>query len=423
MIIITMFVLLFLLIATGIPLAMAIALACIISLWIGGGSILQVFQTMWTTADSWVLLAIPLFMLTGELMDRAGVLKRLIRLCNAVLGPLPGSLAIVNVVVSMIFGGASGSAIADTSAVGSTLIPVMEDEGYDLDFSAAITAASSPIGIIIPPSIPMVFFGWIAGVSVGDLFLGGMIPGILVGVSQIVYCYFISIKRGYRAHSNFSIKEVYSASKEGLPALFAPVLLIGGILFGIFTPTEAAAVAVMYTLLLGIFYRELSIKDFFLSIYESAKTTGMVMFVAVAASAFAYIINMEGGIELISGFISQFNLTPTIFLFILFVLSLLLGMFIGVNESILIAVPVLLPVMTELGVDLIHAGVIMVAALGIGLLTPPVALCTFIASSVSGCSVEKITRASIPFIIIFIIIVTIMILYPPIVTYVPGLSM
>lgn len=423
MIIITMFVLLFLLIATGIPLAMAIALSCIVSLWLGGSSILQVFQTMWTTADSWVLLAIPLFMLAGELMDRAGVLKRLIRLCNAVLGFLPGALAIVNVVVSMIFGGASGSAIADTSAVGSTLIPVMEDEGYELDFSAAITAASSPIGIIIPPSIPMVFFGWIAGVSVGDLFLGGMIPGILVGVAQIIYCYIISKRRGYRSHSRFSIKEVLKASKEGLPALFAPILLIGGILFGIFTPTEAAAVAVMYTLLLGIFYRELSIKDLVQSIYSSAKTTGMVMFVAVAASAFAYIINMEGGIELISGFISQFSLTPTIFLFILFVLSLLLGMFIGVNESILIAVPVLLPVMTELGVDLIHAGVIMVAALGIGLLTPPVALCTFIASSVSGCSVEKITKASIPFIILFIIIVTIMILYPPIVTYIPGLSL
>jgi len=422
MIIITMFGLLFLLIATGIPLAMAIALSCIVSLWLAGSSILPVFQTMWATANSWVLLAIPLFMLAGELMNRVGVLKRLIRLCNAILGFLPGALAIVNVVVSMIFGGASGSAIADTSAVGSTLIPLMKDEGYPLDFSAAITAASSPIGIIIPPSIPMVFFGWIAGVSVGDLFLGGLIPGILIGVTEIIYCYIISKRRGYRSHSRFSIKEVLEASKGGLPALFAPVLLIGGILFGIFTPTEAAAVCVMYTLLLGILYRELSIKKLVESIYSSAKTTGMVMFVAVAASAFAYIINMEGGIKLMSDFISQFSLTPTIFLFILFALSLLLGMFIGVNESILIAVPVLLPVMNELGVDLIHAGVIMVAALGIGLLTPPVALCTFIASSVSGCSVEKITKASIPFIIIFIIIVTIMILYPPIVTYIPSLS-
>jgi len=415
-----MFGLLFLLMATGIPLAIAMALSCIIALWLGGSSILPVFQVMWTTADSWVLLAIPLFILAGNLMAKTSVLKRLIRFCNAILGFLPGALAMVNVVVSMIFGGASGSAIADTAAVGSTLIPAMVDEGYPLDFSAAITAASSPIGIIIPPSIPMVFFGWVAGVSVGDLFLGGLIPGILVGVAEIIYCYIISKRKGYRSHSRFSIKEVLEASKGGLPALFSPVLLIGGILFGIFTPTEAAAVCVMYTLLLGIFYRELSIKGLAQSIYSSAKTTGMVMFVAVAASAFAHIINMEGGIKLITVFIGQFSLTPTIFLFILFVISLLVGMFMGVNESILIVVPVLLPAMTELGVDLIHVGVVMVTALGIGLLTPPVALCTFVASSVSGCSVEKITKASIPFMIIFIIIVTIMILYPPIVTYIPN---
>lgn len=412
-----------LLLISGTPLAFVLALLSAMLLYLEGIPVTQVMQSMFAGADSWVLLAIPLFVLAGTIMEQGGITKRLIDFTASVFGSMKGALAVVNVAVSMLFGGASGSAVADTAAVGTVLIPAMTEEGYDIDFSAAVTASSSPIGIIIPPSIPMVIYGWVTNTSVGALFLGGIGAGILVGVAEILTVLLLTRKRNYGKPRPFSWTRLFTTARDGIPALLAPVILLGGIIAGVFTPTEAAGAAVLYSLFLGFFvFKELRLADMPGILVKAATMTGLVMLVVCAANSLCYVLALHSVPQLVSSWASAVFTNPTTLLIAVTGVFLLLGMFLGVNEAIILAVPILLPAMQAVGIDPIHAGVVIVVTAGIGLLTPPVALCIFMASTITKRPMESILRACVPFMITIYTVVLILIFVPSVVMLLPRLT-
>lgn len=406
-----------------VPVSFALALSSAAALlWEGYTPLMQVIQRMYAGANSWLLLAIPFFMLAGQIMEKGGVTKRLVAFADALVGFLPGGLSAVNIVVSMFFGGVSGSAVADTSAVGSLLIPAMTEQGYSKSYSAAVTASSSPIGIIIPPSIPMILYGFVAGLSIAELFLAGIGAGLLVGFAELVVSTIISVKRGYRSSSKFSLKRVFSTGYEGILALFAPLIIIGGIITGWFTPTEAAAIAVVYTLFLGFFvYKDLKIKDIPEIVVKAMTSTATVMLVISAAGAFAWVLSAAQVPQNVAeSMVATFS-HPTTFLFALIVLFLILGTFLDANAAMLLVVPVVAPAVVMMGLDPVQVGVILTVTLGVGLVTPPVGLCVFIASSITGLTFEEIIPELIPFVIALLICIVILVFVPGITTYIPSL--
>ena len=407
----------------SVPVSFALALSAAAALlWEGYTPLLQVVQRMFAGANSWLLLAIPFFMLTGQVMERGGVTKRLVAFADSIVGFLPGGLSAVNIVVSMFFGGVSGSAVADTSAVGSILIPAMDEQGYNKAYSAAVTASSSPIGIIIPPSIPLILYGFVAGLSVAELFLAGIGAGILVGLSEIIVSTVISARRGYRSSSTFSLKRVVNTGRDGILALMAPLIIIGGIISGWFTPTEAAAVAFVYSLFLGLFvFRELKIRHIPKVTVEAMKTTASVMLVIASASAFAWVLSAANVPQNVATYMASVFSNPLGFLFALIVLFLVLGTFLDANAAMLLVVPVIAPAVTMIGIDPIQVGVILTVTLGVGLVTPPVGLCVFIASSITGLSFEEIIPELIPFVLSLLICIILLVIFPQITLFIPSL--
>jgi len=406
-----------------VPVSFSLALSAAVALlWEGYTPLMQVVQRMYAGANSWLLLAIPFFMLAGQIMEKGGVTRRLVAFADALVGFLPGGLSAVNIVVSMFFGGVSGSAVADTSAVGSLLIPAMTDQGYSKSYAAAVTASSSPIGIIIPPSIPLILYGFVAGLSIAELFLAGIGAGLLVGFSELAVSTVISIKRGYKSSSKFSIKRVISTGYEGMLALLAPVLIIGGIISGWFTPTEAAAIAVVYTLFLGFFvFKELKIRDIPGVIVESMTATATVMLVISSAAAFAWVLSAASVPQNVAAhMVATFN-SPTAFLFSLILLFLALGTFLDANAAMLLVVPVIAPAVIMVGLDPILVGVILTVTLGVGLVTPPVGLCVFIASSITGLTFEEIIPELIPFVLALLVCIVLLVVFPQISLFIPSL--
>ncbi|TKW66196.1 MAG: TRAP transporter large permease [Paracoccus denitrificans] len=404
----------------GLPVFFALLAAPGILLWLNGQErdVALLYRNVYNGMDSFPLMAIPFFMLAGELMNRGGITERLVEFSQALMGHLRGGLAHVNILSSMLFAGLSGSAVADTSALGSMLIPAMEKQGYTRRFSAAITAASSVIGPIIPPSGIMIIYAYVMGESVAALFLAGIVPGVLVGLSLMLMVKIMADRYDFPvASARTSWREKGQASLKAFFPLMTPVIIMGGILGGIFTPTEAAAVAAAYGLLIGLFVmRTLRIGDLGGIFQRSAATSAVVLLLVGAAMAFKTVVSLSHAPEILADLILGLSENPLILLFLINMLLFVVGMFLDAGPAIIILGPVLGPVFTDLGVDPIHFAMIMSVNLTVGLITPPMGLVLFVASSVSGERISTISKAILPFLAMEIIVIFL-------ITYVPALSM
>lgn len=377
-------------------------------------------------ADSFSLLAIPFFILAGNLMNHGGITTRIIAFANAIVGRFTGGLGLGNIVASMLFAGVSGSAVADTTALGSTLIPAMKKEGYDGGFSAAVTAASSICGPIIPPSIPLVIYGLTAGtgVSIGALFLGGAIPGLILGLSLLTLCWLISKRRSYPIYEAVPFRVILQTGLRAIWAIFMPLIILVGVVSGIFTVTESAAVAVVYALIVGMFiYRELRISDLFSVLVATALDSAKVMIIVAMASAFGWIMAFSGLPKAIADLLLTISENPTVILLIMNVLLLVVGTFMEAIAAMIILIPVLVPVAVQVGIDLHHLGVILVFNLMLGLLTPPVGICLYIAAQFARTRIEIIIKEVMPFFTVGLLVLLLITLIPDLVLLLPRTFM
>ena len=396
---------LLILFALNAPIAIAIGVASLLGILIQGNfPLMMVVQKMFGGMDSFHLMAVPLFMFTGVIMDAGGISGRIIDFANALVGWLPGGLAAVTVVSAMFFAGISGSAAADAAAVGAILIPAMKKSGYDSDFAAAVQASGGSIGVIIPPSIPMIIFGFLTGASIGQLFAGGILPGILIGVSLIVVSTIISYRKGYAATTVFTMEATWRTFKRAILALGAPVIILGGILFGIFTATESAAVAVVYALTVGMLvYRKIRLRDLYPLFRDGAITSAIVMFIIATASVFSWIAAIEDIPARLAGSLLGLTSNPVYLLLLINLILLVAGTFVETTASLILLVPVITAMLPSLGVDIVQLGVIVVTNLAIGMLTPPMGICLIVSCSISGDSLAAISRRILPFLAILLI--------------------
>jgi len=417
------FALLFFFFVVRMPIAFAMGLsASLVMFFVYNVPMTVVVQQMFTSNDSFPLLAVPFFMLAGALMESGGISRRLVNFASALVGFIHGGLAQVTIIASMFFAGISGAAAADTAAVGTLMIPEMEKRRYDKGFAAAIQAAAGSIGVIIPPSIPMVIYGVLASTSIGALFLGGIGVGLLVGISLMLLSYFISRRRGYSPDNSFSLSEVWTTFKEALWALGTPVIIVGGIMSGIFTATESAVVAADYSLLVGLFiYRELKLKNLPSIVAKAATTSAIVMFIIANASVFGWILAFEQIPQAITTSFVSITKDPVLLLLIINLLLLVIGTFIETASALIIFVPLLVPLIPHLGIDPVQFGVLIVLNLAIGMLTPPMGICLIVSCSIAGISLEKVSRGRMPFVIVMIVDLMIVSFVPFITTYIPGL--
>ncbi len=404
----------------GLPVFFALLAAPGILLWLNGqtNDITLLYRNVYNGMDSFPLMAIPFFMLAGELMNRGGITTRLVEFSQALMGHLRGGLAHVNVLSSILFAGLSGSAVADTSALGSMLIPAMEKQGYTRRFSAAITAASSVIGPIIPPSGIMIIYAYVMGESVAALFLAGIVPGIMVGVGLMLMIKVMADRYDFPVASRkYTWGERRQASLKAFFPLLTPVIILGGILGGIFTPTEAAAVAVGYAFIIGFFVlRSISLKDVPEVLSNAGMTSAVVLLLVGAAMAFKTVVSLSHAPEQLASLILSLSENPLVLLFLINLLLFIVGMFLDAGPAIIILGPILAPIFTSLGVDPIHFAIIMSVNLTVGLATPPMGLVLFVAAAVSRERVETIARAILPFLAVEIAVIFL-------ITYVPALSM
>ena len=408
-------------IGIGVPVGFSMMLSAVTYiLYTGATGMTMVPQAMISGVSSYTMLAIPFFMLVGELMNSSGITKRIFHFASCLVGHINGGLGHVNVLSSMIFAGMSGAAVADCAGLGAIEIKAMTEEGFDVDFSVGVTAASSIIGPIIPPSSPMVLFGIAGGVSIGSLFMGGITVGILMGLLMMITVYIIARKRNYPRHSFPEAKKVARAFVSALPALLSPVILVGGILSGYFTPTEAAAVAVFYSLFVGLFiYRELKPKDIVRVLTIGIENLGMVMLLMATGKVFAWVLGMEKIAEAATANLFTLSENPWIIILLINLLWLFMGTFMETNASILILTPILMPIAAQIGWHPVHFGVTMIFALMIGLLTPPMAICLFITSKIGGISFQRAFKAVTPYYIGLLIVLLLINLFPTIVLAVP----
>ncbi len=410
--------------ASGLPVAFALGVGCAVYLvMVGTIDITIVAQRMVFGIDSFLLLSVPFFILAAEVMNASGTTRRIFNFAQALVGHIPGGLAHVNVVNSMIFAGMSGSAIADAAGVGMMEVEAMVQEGYPKPFAAALSAATSTVGPIIPPSIPMVIYGSIAQVSVGALFLGGVIPGTIMGLAMMGLVYVQALRRSFPREPRVSFRGFIKAMAEGIPPLLAPAILLGGIYTGFFTPTEAAAVAVLYALILGVvFYREIGAQHLPGLLLRVVENTAMIMFIVTTASVFGWILAREQIPQTIAAAFLQVTRNPVLMLLILNVLFLILGMFMETLAIMLIFFPIVVPIIQAVGIDPIHFGVVAVLNLMIGLLTPPFGILLFLMSGLTKLSMAAILRELVPYIVILIGVLFLISLFPQLVLFVPNLA-
>ncbi|TDT61906.1 TRAP transporter large permease [Fonticella tunisiensis] len=410
----------------GLPIAVVLGLSSAIALALTSNIPLAVVaQRMFTATDSFPLMAIPFFMIAGALMERGGISRRLINFANKIVGSLPGGLALVGVLTCMFFAAISGSGPATVAAIGTILIPAMVKEGYDVGFAAAVMAIAGSIGIIIPPSIPMVTYGVIGGVSIGSLFLGGFGPGIVVGLSLMVVAYYISKKRGYgNKNEKFSWSGLWKTFIDAFWALLMPVIILGGIYGGIFTPTEASAVAVVYGLIAGFFvYKELKINQLPKVLVNSGVSTAVVMLIISTAQVFGWIMTSQRIPDAVAKTFISFSSNPAVFLLLINILLLFVGCIMETNAAIIILTPIFLPLVVKLGINPIFFGVIMVVNLAIGMITPPLGVNLFVACGIQKISLERITKAVIPFLVVNIVALLLVTYIPDIVMFLPKILM
>ena len=412
--------------ALGMPVFFGLVAAPGLLLWLNGQErdIVLLYRNVYNGMDSFPLMAVPFFMLAGELMNRGGITSRLVEFSQALMGHLRGGLAHVNVLSSILFAGLSGSAVADTSALGSMLIPAMEKQGYTRRFAAAITAASSVIGPIIPPSGIMIIYAYVMGESVAALFLAGIVPGVLVGIGLMVMIKLMADRYDFPAASRrYSWRERGNASLKAFFPLMTPVIILGGILLGVFTPTEAAAVAVGYALFIGFFVlRTLNLGDLPSILSRAAMTSAVVLLLVGAAMAFKTVVSLSHLPETLAAFILSLSDNPLVLLFLINILLFIVGMFLDAGPAIIILGPILAPIFIALGVDPVHFAIIMSVNLTVGLATPPMGLVLFVASSVSGERVETIARAILPFLAVEVLVIFLITYFPAISLTIPRLT-
>jgi tripartite ATP-independent transporter DctM subunit len=414
---ILLFVVFLLLLIVGFPVAFALGLASFVFILFSDLPFIVIPQKMYAGLDVFVLLSIPGFVLAGNLMNASGITHRIIQLCNALFGHIRGGLGLANVGASMVFGGISGTAIADTASIGSVMIPAMVKEGYDTDFSCAVTATSSTIAPIIPPSLPMIIAGTLTGLSVGKLFIAGIIPGLLLALGLMLVTYIISVKRKYPKNPRVSFLEMAKSFYQAFWAILMTLLILFGIIGGVFTPTEASIVSVVYAMAIGIFvYGELKFRMIPKIILESAKMTASLMVLVGFANLFAWIMTVEEIPQMIAQSLLNITENKILLLLLINLLLLIVGAFMETIASLLILFPVLLGVAVHVGVDPTQFAMIMVMNLVIGLTTPPVGVCLFVASSIGKIPMEKIAKAGLPFLLVSLIVLML-------VTFVPGVSL
>ena len=410
----------------GVPIAISMGLTAVLTfVFLGEGFVLtMVAQRMYSSTTAFTLLAIPFFILAGNLMNTGGITRRVFRFALALVGHLRGGLGHVNVVASMIFSGMSGAAVADAAGLGLVEMEAMSKSGYDRRFSAAITAASSTIGPVVPPSIAFVIYGSITGVSVGKLFLAGCTPGVLMGIALMVAVYFVSRRRNYPKETMASLKELVSSAKEALLALGTPVIIIGGILGGIFTPTEAAVVASVYALFLGlVVYKELAVRDLPGILWDTLVHTLRVMFIISAAGFFGWLlIHQRIPEQVITGLTALTANRWSLLMIIIFVL-LVLGCFLEGIAVLVITIPVFMPLIALYGIDPVQFGVIMILCSMLGLLTPPVGMSLYAVSSISGVSIGPLTREMWPYLLGIFLVLLIMTFFSGFSLWLPNLLM
>jgi tripartite ATP-independent transporter DctM subunit len=408
------------LLLVGLPVFFALLFAPGALLWLNGQErdITLLYRNLYNGMDSFPLMAIPFFMLAGELMNRGGITLRLVEFSQALMGHLRGGLAHVNVLSSILFAGLSGSAVADTSALGSMLIPAMEKQGYSRKFAAAITAASSVIGPIIPPSGIMIIYAYVMGESVAALFLAGIVPGVLVGLGLMAMIKLMADRYDFPVASERATwGERGHASLKAFFPLLTPVIILGGILGGVFTPTEAAAVAVAYALFIGLFViKTLKFSELPDVLTRAGLTSAVVLLLGGAAMSFKTVVSLSHAPEQLAAFILALTENPLLLLFLINLLLFVVGMFLDAGPAIIILGPILGPVFADLGVDSIHFAIIMCVNLTVGLATPPMGLVLFVASAVSGERVTTIARAILPFLAVEVAVIFL-------ITFVPEISM
>lgn len=416
---------LFVCLLIGVPIAVSLGVSALTAIYFGSTLPLGIItQKAFTSLDSFPLLAIPFFMLAGVLMGKGGVSKRLLDLAGAMVGWMTGGLSMVTIVACMFFAAISGSGPATVAAIGGFMIPAMVAQRYEGGFAAAVSAAAGSIGVIIPPSIPFVLYGVIGGVSVGSMFLAGILPGLLIGFALMLTAYFLAKKKGYKPveQRKFSFKEVLQATWDAKWALLIPVIILGGIYGGVFSPTEAAVVAAVYALFVGVFvYKELSWRDVYKSFLETVVINATTMIIIGLSVSFAYFMTLEQIPNDISVFLTDLSTNPFVILLAINVLLLIVGMFIDTISALVVLTPILLPIVVAVGVDPIHFGVILVANLAIGFITPPLGVNLFVASSVGNVRFEKITWAILPFLAAMIICLLVITYFPPLSLWLPEM--
>lgn len=420
-----MFSTLLILIILRVPVSFALAFSVIpILFFTPAVTPIMLLQRMMIQYGSFILLAIPFFILAANIMNSAGITNQLMRLAQSIVGWMPGGLGHINVMVSMIFAGISGSSNADAAGIGSVLIPAMIKEGYDTNFTVAVTACSAVMGVIIPPSIIMVVWGGVMNVSVAGLFLAGMIPGILIGLLQMVVVYIYAIKRNYPREARFSIKEVFLALKDSFLAILSPVIIIGGIVGGLVTPTEASLIAVLYSMLVGmLIFRTVSVKTFVKLVSDTARLASIVLFAVGTASIYAWVLSYYKIPNFLVTIVGALTTSPTIMLILVVVVFLIVGMFIDAVPAIIIFAPLLRPLADSVGIHPLHFAVVGCVALAYGLITPPYGLCLLISSEIAGINCMTPLKEVAVFLGIMLVVLLLMIFIPDITLGIPKLFM
>jgi len=415
-----------LLLVLKVPITFSLTVSSLLTAAFLGIPLMAIVQRMVQGVKSFSLLAIPFFVLAGEIMGQGGISRRLIQFSNLIVGRVRGGLAQVNVLASMFFGGISGSAVADVSSIGTIMIPMMKKKGYDADYSVAVTVTSACQGVIIPPSHNVIIYSLAAGgVSIGRLFLGGFIPGVALGLALMVISFLIALRRGYPKEQKYSIRESLTVVKEAILGLFTAVIIIGGVISGVFTATESAAIACVYAFVVTFFvYREIPISHFKKILYRSLKTLAMVMSLIAAASAFGWLMAYLRIPAIATQALLSISQNRVVLLLLINLLLLLLGSIMDMAPLILITTPILYPVVvTALGMHPVQFGIIMMLNLGIGLCTPPVGSALFVGCAVGRISIEEATRAMLPFYATMVVVLILITFIPDLVMFVPNLLM
>ncbi|MDD2453603.1 MAG: TRAP transporter large permease [Synergistaceae bacterium] len=400
----------------GVPVGLAIGCSGLLIVILSDFPLAMIPQTMFSGNESFALVAVPFFVLAGDILAKGGISERIVAFAQSTLGRFRGGLSIVSTVASMFIAAISGSGAATTAAVGSALLPELKEKGYDVDFSAALIAASGTIGVVIPPSVPMVLYAVIAGISVAKLFMAGFIPGILMGLGLIAYSIYVARKRGYPAAEPTSGREKWRLFLQASWGLMTPVIILGGIFSGYFTPSEAAAVAVDYSLIVAFFvYKSMDFRKFYRLVVGAGVTSSLIMFIIATSKLFGWGLAFYEIPEAVAKImLDAVGGSTSLILLMIMVIILLAGMFMETASALIILTPIFLPTILQMGVNLVHFGVLISIGLAIGMATPPVAIDIYVASAITGLPIEKISRPIIPMVLVLIAVLLL-------VTYVPSI--